>query len=57
MSLTEVEAWLARPPGPENVQNWAEARLTVAEAERLREEVQQALRDSDNTEVDLDKVD
>lgn len=38
MSPTEVEAWLARPPGPEDVHRWAAARLTVAEAERLRAE-------------------
>jgi hypothetical protein len=35
MSPGEVEAWLTRRPGPEDVRGWAAARLPAAEAERL----------------------
>ncbi len=38
MSPGEVDAWLTRRPGPEDVHAWAAARLTAAEAERLRVE-------------------
>ncbi len=38
MSPGKVEAWLTRRPGSEDLRAWAAARLTAAEAVRLRAE-------------------